>query len=76
MPSLHIDLYGGRGTSEVDYLNGAVVRFGERLGISTPVNKLLNETLLTLTRGDLPLKEYAHQPDKLIEKALPVYNHR
>ncbi len=66
MPSFHIDLHGGRGQSEVDYLNGAVVRFGEHLGVPTPVNRLLNDTLLALTRGDLPLSEFTHRPDRLL----------
>ncbi|RPJ50809.1 MAG: 2-dehydropantoate 2-reductase, partial [Chloroflexi bacterium] len=30
MPSFHIDLHAGRGKSEVDYLNGAVERYGRR----------------------------------------------
>lgn len=66
MPSFHIDLYGGRGKSEVDYLNGAVVRFGERWGVATPVNDLLNRTLLALTRGEIPTAVYAHQPERLL----------
>lgn len=66
MPSFHIDLHSGRGLSEVGYLNGAVARFGERLGVPTPANRLLNETLLALTRGDLPLDAYAKMPDKLL----------
>jgi 2-dehydropantoate 2-reductase len=68
MPSFHIDLHSQRGTSEVDYLNGAVVRFGKRVGIATPVNRLLNETLLALTRGERPLSEFAKQPEKLLEQ--------
>ena len=67
MPSFHIDLHSGRGQSEVDYLNGAVVRFGERVGVATPVNRLLNETLLSLTRGEVPLETYTLQPEKLLE---------
>jgi 2-dehydropantoate 2-reductase len=66
MPSFYIDLSSGRGFSEVDYLNGAVVRFGERLGIPTPVNRMLTETLLSLTRGELPRDTFSKQPDKLI----------
>ena len=68
MPSLHIDLYAGKRQSEVDYLNGAVVRFGERVGVPTPVNRLLNETLLALTRGEVPLETFARQPKKLLER--------
>jgi len=66
MPSFHIDLYSGRGKSEVEYLHGAVVRAGERFGIATPVNKVLTETLMKLTNREIPLEEFAHQPEKLI----------
>ena len=53
MPSFHIDLHSGRGQSEVDWLNGAVVRFGAQVGVPTPVNRLLNDTLLRLTAGKI-----------------------
>jgi 2-dehydropantoate 2-reductase len=66
MPSFHIDLHSGRGKSEVEYLHGAVVRAGKRTNVPTPVNELLTETLLALTNGDIPLDEYAHQPEKLL----------
>jgi 2-dehydropantoate 2-reductase len=66
MPSFHIDLHSGRGKSEVDYLNGAVVRFGERLNIPTPVNRWLNQTLCDLTLGNLPIETYSHQPEKYL----------
>lgn len=67
MPSFHIDLHAGRGQSEVDSLNGAIVRFGDQAGVPTPVNRLLTKTLLTLTRGEMPLDAFARQPEKLIE---------
>ena len=66
MPSFHIDLYSGRGKSEVEYLHGAVVRAGETFGIPTPVNKVLTETLMKLTNKEIPLEEFAHQPEKLL----------
>ena len=66
MPSFHIDLHSGRGKSEVDWLNGAVVRFGEKAGVPTPVNKLLSETLQALTRAEIPLTEFSRQPEKLL----------
>jgi 2-dehydropantoate 2-reductase len=66
MPSFHIDLHSGRGKSEVDWLNGAVVRYGEKAGVLTPVNQLLTSTLLALTKGDIPLETYARQPEKFI----------
>jgi 2-dehydropantoate 2-reductase len=66
MPSFHIDLHAGRGKSEVEYLNGAVVRAGLRTNVSTPVNKLLTGRLLALTRREIPLESYRGQPEKLI----------
>lgn len=68
MPSFHIDLHSGRGKSEVDYLHGAVVRAGEESNVPTPVNKVLTETLLALTRGKIPLEEFAHKPERLLQK--------
>jgi len=68
MPSFHIDLHSGRGKSEVEWLNGAVVRYGKERNIPTPVNKILTETLMTLTRGDVPVETFARQPEKLLEK--------
>ena len=70
MPSFHIDLYSGRGRSEVEYLHGAVVREGKKRGISTPVNELLTTTLLALTNKEIPLDEYADQPEKLLSRVI------
>ena len=66
MPSFHIDLYSGRGKSEVEYLHGAVVREGKARGVPTPVNELLTNILLALTNKEIPLEEYANQPEKLL----------
>jgi 2-dehydropantoate 2-reductase len=68
MPSFHIDLYSGRGKSEVDYLHGAVVRAGRETRIPTPVNDLFTNTLLALTHKQIPLTEYDHQPEKLLQQ--------
>jgi len=66
LPSLHIDLHSGKGRSEVDWLNGAVVRAGHRVGVATPVNKILNETLLGMLAGDQPVSDFRHDPAKLL----------
>ncbi|HET7144274.1 MAG TPA: ketopantoate reductase C-terminal domain-containing protein, partial [Anaerolineales bacterium] len=68
MPSFHIDLYSGRPQSEVGYLHGAVVREGKARGIPTPVNELLTNTLLALTNKEIPLDQFAGQPQKLLSK--------
>ena len=67
MPSFHIDLHSDRGQSEVDFLHGEVVRAGEKFHVPTPVNKMLTETLLALTDREIPLDEFAKQPEKLLK---------
>ena len=68
MPSFHIDLHSGRGKSEVEYLHGAVVRAGVKYDVPTPVNKVLTETLVALTKKEIPLDEFVHQPERLLSK--------
>jgi 2-dehydropantoate 2-reductase len=69
MPSFHIDLHQGRGRSEVDYLNGAVVRYGKKYNVPTPVNQFYNETLLAISEGRLPIETFDHQPEAFIKAA-------
>ena len=45
MPSLFLDLESGKRGSEVGWYNGAIVRKGVEVGIQTPVNRLLTETV-------------------------------
>jgi 2-dehydropantoate 2-reductase len=66
MPSFHIDLHSGRGKIEVDFLNGAVVRAGEKLGIPTPINRLLNDTLQDLVQDRQQISDYSRHPEKLL----------
>ena len=40
MPSMYADLHSGR-TTEIDMLNGRIVKHGARLGVHVPVNKTL-----------------------------------
>lgn len=68
MPSFHIDLHAGRGKSEVGYLNGAVVRFGEKTGVKTPVNRTLDEILQGMTDRTIPLDTYGRKPEALLAK--------
>jgi 2-dehydropantoate 2-reductase len=66
MPSFHIDLHSRKGSTEADYLNGAVVRFGEKAGVPTPVNQVLNQTLMALSKGKLELDDFRKKPEKLL----------
>ena len=67
MPSLHIDLAAGRATSEVEVLNGAIARAGQKLGIATPVNATLTDILNGLVSGKLDRADYHHKPQKLLQ---------
>lgn len=62
MPSFYLDLKSDRKKSEVDYLNGAVVRFGKNVNIPTPVNEKLTTILTKLTQEEIPHSEYEHRP--------------
>jgi len=66
MPSFHIDLYSGRGKSEVSQLNGAVVRAGKKVDFLTPVNHLFTRVLISLIKGEVPLEKYANKPEVLL----------
>ena len=48
MPSLFLDLESGKRGSEVAWYNGAIVRKGVEIGIETPANCLLTETVQQL----------------------------
>ena len=66
MPSFHIDLRSGRGQTEVDALNGAVVRFAREAGAPAPLNRLLNETLGAMARGEMASDRFARRPAEWI----------
>ena len=67
MPSFYIDLHAGRKESEVEFLNGAVVRYGKALDVPTPVNQAYYEVLTKLAAGELPIDSYKKNPKKFKE---------
>jgi 2-dehydropantoate 2-reductase len=66
MPSFHIDLYAGRKKSEVAFLNGAVVRAGERTHIPTPINRWLTTILMGMVGGTIDTNRFRRDPAKLL----------
>jgi 2-dehydropantoate 2-reductase len=46
------DIEAGKKT-EIDYMNGAVVRHGQQLGIDTPVNSFLTDMVLSIEKLNL-----------------------
>lgn len=67
-PSLHMDLARGQQRSEALYLNGAVVTHAARLGMRTPVNEALLDTLLGIATGRIPWDQFRGQPEKLLRE--------
>lgn len=70
MPSFHIDLHSGRGQSEVQFLNGAVSKFGRLCGVDTPVNDVLNHTLLKLVDQPSLIPDYRKNKGALIQEII------
>lgn len=66
-PSLHGDI--GRGRSEVEWLNGAVVRAGARLGLPTPANRVILRLMRGLIDGSLDPQTFHARPAALAEQA-------
>jgi 2-dehydropantoate 2-reductase len=66
-PSFYYDV--GRGHSEVDWLNGAVVDHGHRLGVPTPANAVLTDVLNAMVKGHKDPEIYRSSPKALIEEA-------
>lgn len=65
MPSLHMDLASGKARSEVTYLNGAVARHANALGLRAPINTALSDILEGIVAGRIVWADYKGQPEKL-----------
>ncbi len=70
MPSFHMDIANGKPNTEVGWLNGAVAKHGQEVGVRTPVNAELNRILQGIVDGDIPWDMYRKQPDKLADEIL------
>ncbi len=68
MPSLHQDLVRKRGQSEVDDLNGAVVRAADRIGVPAPVNRKLLSTVRALISGNVTRQDFQSRPEALLAR--------
>jgi 2-dehydropantoate 2-reductase len=66
-PSLQLGLAQGNPRSEGEFLYGAVARAGADVGMDTPVNRALWETLRAIASGEVVWDTYRGKPDRLIE---------
>jgi len=65
-PSLLLDLRGGKGQTEVDVLNGAVVAAGRSLGIPVPVNAAFARVLADIAYMPQLWAKYRERPVALL----------
>jgi 2-dehydropantoate 2-reductase len=65
-PSLQMDLASGQKSSEVLYLNGAVARHAQPLGVPVPVNCCLADVLMGIVVGRIDWETLRGRPDRLL----------
>jgi 2-dehydropantoate 2-reductase len=70
LPSFHLDLKAERPKTEVSYLNGAIARHAEHVGLSAPINQKLTETLEAIVAGKISWDEYRNRPERLVREIL------
>ena len=68
LPSFHYDI--GRGRSEIEFLNGAVVRAGETMGIPTPTNRFLLDTMRAIVENPLEQGPLRNHPQEFLKRAI------
>jgi 2-dehydropantoate 2-reductase len=64
-PSLLVDMRSGKTQSEIDELNGAIVRAGKTIGVKTPVNAALVGILHDLLEGKADRAEWRRNVARL-----------
>jgi 2-dehydropantoate 2-reductase len=68
LPSLHIDLHQGKLKSEIHWLNGAIVERGKAVGVATPVNEALVQTVTSLLGDASAQTVWKGNVEKLISR--------
>jgi len=66
MPSVYLDLERGRQRTEVPWLNGAVARYGEQVGVPTPVNATLDALVAAVASGRLDRSVIRGHPEYIL----------
>lgn len=77
VPTLKIDMEKAKKYTEVDYLNGAIGRWGKERGVNTPVNDFLAQEITNIVTGKTSWSEYRKQPQEVVKSyRLFMYNYR
>lgn len=69
MPSLHLDMVRGQKSSEVEFLNGAVIRYAQEVGLEVPANYALHTVCMDIVKGEIGWEEYRGRPERLLAAA-------
>ena len=67
----HFKRHGGKGRSEVGWLNGAVVRKGREVNIATPVNQALTDVLEALVANPAEIAGWRGNHERLVQVSTP-----
>ena len=65
MPSFYHEVANHSRQCEVGYLNGAIAACGQAVGVATPINRCLNDTLNQIISGTIAAADWRGQIDKL-----------
>jgi hypothetical protein len=65
-PSLLIDLRGAKHRTEIDVLNGAVVRAARGAGVPVPINAALARLVADISHMPQTWAKYRERPDALV----------
>ena len=66
MPSFYLDMQSGRGRTEADWLNGAIVRAGAGVRVATPVNTTLTAVLMRISQDSQERERFRAHPGRLL----------
>jgi 2-dehydropantoate 2-reductase len=75
-PSLLLDLRAARHRTEVDVLNGAVVRAGREAGVPTPINACLARLVNDIAHMPQTWAKYRERPEALVAEIKAEVNRR
>ncbi len=67
MPSVYLDLKKGKGKTEVPWLNGAVARHGEHVGVPVPVNATFDALVAAVAAGEIPWDTFRNHPERILD---------
>jgi len=72
VPTLKNDMEKGRKGTEIEFINGAISRWGKKRKVRTPVNDFLTDELTRIVKGKIKWDTYRKKPD-LIDRAIGLF---